>query len=180
MLESNFVTPPGVCARRAVLRAAGLVSLAGGGAAVLASCSPQSEPIAPAASPATSGASPTPSGSPSPSAAESEPASPSAAASSEALAGISVLKAEVPVGGGVVVDDKYVVTQPADGEFKAFSAICTHQGCPVGSVEDGEIVCPCHQSHFAIEDATPVSGPAQRPLEAVEFTESGDQIVLPG
>jgi energy-coupling factor transporter ATP-binding protein EcfA2 len=36
--------------------------------------------------------------------------------------------ADVAVGGGVIVADKYVITQPVKGEFKAFSAICTHQG----------------------------------------------------
>jgi len=35
---------------------------------------------------------------------------------------------DVQVGGGTVFKDaETVVTQPAEGEFKAFSAICTHQ-----------------------------------------------------
>ena len=86
----------------------------------------------------------------------------------------------VAVGGGVVVQEKYVVTQPEDGEFRAFSAICTHQGCPVGAVEDGEIVCPCHMSHFDISTGDPVSGPAQEPLPKVDFTTSGDNIIITG
>ena len=86
---------------------------------------------------------------------------------------------EVPVGGGVILaDQKVVVTQPTEGEFLAFSATCTHQGCAVGSVEDGSIVCPCHNSFFSIEDGAPTGGPASAPLAPVEITVEGDSISL--
>ena len=69
--------------------------------------------------------------------------------------------AEVPVGGGkVYADQRVVVTQPSRGEFKAFSASCTHQGCLVGSVEGGTINCPCHDSQFDIATGEPVQGPS--------------------
>jgi len=168
---------PTCCGRRTVLRAAGLVALSGG-AVALAACSADSSTTTPGAgassaepSAAESSAAPSPSGS---------AASPSEEASSKAPAGTTVAISEVTVGGGLVVDEKYVVTQPTDGQFKAFSAICTHQGCPVGSVEDGVIVCPCHNSHFDITSGDPVSGPAQEPLPSVEFVTSGDSIVITG
>jgi Rieske Fe-S protein len=170
---------PTCCGRRSVLRAAGLVALSGG-AVALAACSADS----PTTTPSAGATSATPStaessAAASPSAAASE--SPSEQATSEAAPeGSAVAISEVAVGGGVVVDEKYVVTQPTDGEFKAFSAICTHQGCTVGGVEDGAIVCPCHNSHFDISTGNPVSGPAQEPLSSAELTTSGDNIYVTG
>ena len=39
---------------------------------------------------------------------------------------------EVPVGGAKIFKaEKVVVSQPNEGEFKAFSTICTHQGCAI-------------------------------------------------
>ncbi|MEU4144649.1 Rieske (2Fe-2S) protein [Streptomyces parvulus] len=89
--------------------------------------------------------------------------------------------ADIPEGGGMVfVDQKVVVTQPSAGEFKAFSATCTHQGCAVKSVSDGVINCPCHNSNFSITDGSVQSGPAPKPLPAVRITVSGDSIQLAG
>ncbi|MFE0803455.1 Rieske (2Fe-2S) protein [Streptomyces sp. NPDC058812] len=89
--------------------------------------------------------------------------------------------ADIPEGGGkVFADQKVVVTQPAAGEFKAFSATCTHQGCAVKSVSDGVINCPCHNSNFSITDGSVQSGPAPKPLPAVQITVSGDSIQLAG
>lgn len=93
--------------------------------------------------------------------------------------GTTVSAADVPVGGGTVLaKDKVVVVQPSKGDFKAYSAICTHQGCTVGKVEDGQIVCPCHGSHYSIKDGSPVSGPAPSPLAPKKVTVSGGQITV--
>lgn len=87
--------------------------------------------------------------------------------------------ADIPEGGGkVFADRKVVVTQPTAGEFKAFSATCTHQGCAVKSIADGVINCPCHNSNFSITDGSVQSGPATKPLPAVEITVSRDSITL--
>lgn len=99
---------------------------------------------------------------------------------SDAPAGAALAStADIPEGGGkVFVDSKVVVTQPTAGEFKAFSATCTHQGCAVKSVADGVINCPCHNSNFSIADGSVQSGPATKPLPAMEITVSGDSITL--
>lgn len=177
--DPTQTTPPSgaCCGRRAVLRAAGLVALSGG-AVALAACSADSSSAGPSTAPSSSQPSDPASSAASSPSSSAEPSN--EASSAEAPAGTAVAISTIAVGGGVVVDEKYVVTQPTDGEFKAFSAICTHQGCPVGSVEDGAIICPCHMSHFDITTGDPVEGPAQEPLPAVEFTQSGDSIYVTG
>jgi Rieske Fe-S protein len=86
---------------------------------------------------------------------------------------------EIPVGGGkVFAGRQVVVTQPSAGEFKAFSAICTHQGCLVNQVADGTIVCPCHGSMFSIKDGSVEGGLAQSPLPEVKVTVSGNTLTV--
>lgn len=86
---------------------------------------------------------------------------------------------DIEVGGGTILaNQSVVITQPAAGDFKGFSSICTHQGCPVTSVSDGLIHCPCHGSVFSIEDGSVQGGPAPAPLPAVALTVNGDKISL--
>jgi Rieske Fe-S protein len=85
---------------------------------------------------------------------------------------------EVPVGGGIVlVDEKIVVTQPTEGDFKAFTAVCTHQQLMVASVEDGVIHCDNHGSEYDAATGDVSRGPAPSALAAVEITVDGDRIV---
>ncbi|MFE7838976.1 Rieske (2Fe-2S) protein [Streptomyces sp. NPDC057474] len=87
--------------------------------------------------------------------------------------------ADIPVGGGKICKDrKVVVTQPEEGAFKAFSAVCTHQGCIVSSVSDETIDCACHGSKFKITDGAVAQGPATEPLPAEEITVAGNSIQL--
>ncbi|MDT0485735.1 MULTISPECIES: Rieske (2Fe-2S) protein [Streptomyces] len=100
--------------------------------------------------------------------------------SSSVEAGTELAKtSEIPVGGGKIFkDEKVVVTQPKEGEFKAFSDICTHQGCQVTSVSDGTINCPCHGSKFNITDGSVANPPANKPLPEKQIKVSGDSIQL--
>lgn len=92
---------------------------------------------------------------------------------------VSISGSDVPVGGGTILEDAMVVvTQPAEGEFRAFSAICPHQGCPVQDISDGEIGCRCHGSAFSIADGSVLDGPAARPLEGMSVSVRGDQVTV--
>jgi len=73
---------------------------------------------------------------------------------------------------------KVVVTQPSAGEFKGFSAVCTHMGCIVSQIVDGSIRCPCHGSQYSIKNGSVVGGPAPSPLPAEAIKVDGDSIVL--
>jgi nitrite reductase/ring-hydroxylating ferredoxin subunit len=78
--------------------------------------------------------------------------------SSGAVAGIRA--ADIPVDGGRIFPDLdpdgVVVTQPVAGQFRAFSATCTHRGCLLASVSDGTINCPCHGARYSIRDGSVV------------------------
>ncbi|CAN7404804.1 Rieske (2Fe-2S) protein [Terrabacter sp. LjRoot27] len=145
--------------RRGVLRVAGVVV----GAGALAACSSPPVPTAPADSSPSSAAA---------------PASGATSDATSAAAG-GTPTSEIPVGGGTIfADTKTVVTQPAAGTFKAFDAVCPHQGCTVGSVEGGQIICPCHQSHFDASTGDRVSGPAPTGLTAKTITVTGDTFTV--
>lgn len=156
-----------VADRRAVLRAAGLGGSGAVAAAALAACgsSSSSGSAGGSASSATESAS---------SSAGSSAAGTSAAGGSAAKATVAASK--VPEGGGVILDAKYVVTQPSSGSYKAFTAICTHQQCPVTKVEDGVIKCPCHGSEFSIDDGSVKHGPATKALSSYTATVSGSNV----
>jgi Rieske Fe-S protein len=107
-----------------------------------------------------------------------EPVSPASQDAASALNGIGNA-ADVPVGGGVVVEaQKVVVTQPTAGQFKAFSAVCTHQGCLVSKVTVEGISCACHGSVFSATDGSVVQGPAKDPLAEQKITVDNGAIKL--
>ncbi|WP_264031543.1 Rieske (2Fe-2S) protein [Cellulosimicrobium sp. SH8] len=85
---------------------------------------------------------------------------------------------DVPVGGAlaVTVDGApLLVTQPEEGTFAAFSAICTHQGCTVAP-GDGELLCPCHASRYDLATGAVLGGPAPSPLPEVPVTVDGGEV----
>ncbi|WP_308404129.1 Rieske (2Fe-2S) protein [Streptomyces sp. SKN60] len=84
---------------------------------------------------------------------------------------------DIPVGGGkILAEEGIVLTQPEPGQYKAFSAVCTHAGCTVATVESGTINCPCHGSKFRLADGTVAKGPATRPLAQTPIAVTGTTI----
>ncbi|GAA2723271.1 Rieske (2Fe-2S) protein [Actinocorallia aurantiaca] len=89
--------------------------------------------------------------------------------------------ADVPVGGSKVFPDaKVIVSQPTAGQYVAFSAVCTHQGCTVNKIEGAEAACPCHGSRFKVADGTVARGPASEPLPPATVELRGDDLFLVG
>jgi Rieske Fe-S protein len=158
-------------------RTLGGIAAAGAGLPLVAACGGDDGPGSASDSGSTASTSPSsPSSSAvTPSASASSPSAESTGAAPDGLTSTS----DIPVGGGTVfVDEEVVVTQPSEGDFKCFTAICSHQGCLVANVSDGTINCDCHGSKYDIESGDVEEGPATFPLEAIDITVSGDQISL--
>jgi Rieske Fe-S protein len=143
--------------RRTVIMNAGL---AGAALAGLSSCTNYgTAPVTESSAAATSG-------------------SPTGGASNGAGNGLTATAADIPVGSGKIFpDSETVITQPEEGEFKAFSSICTHQACPVASVTD-TINCDCHGSKYSISDGSVINPPAPQPLPAKTIKVDGDTLTV--
>ncbi len=75
---------------------------------------------------------------------------------------------EVPPKGGLILaTDKVVLVREHNGVLKAFSAVCTHQGCTVDSIADGVITCPCHGSEYSAVNGAVIRGPAPLSLPTI-------------
>ncbi len=135
-----------------------------GAAGIVAACGGSGSDAQPTATGSTTTGPPEPSG------------SATGGAPGDALGPVS----DIPVGGGKVFDaDKVVVTQPTEGSIRGFTAVCPHQGCLVSSVENNEIVCPCHGSYFSAETGDVLRGPATQGLAAANVGVEDGFIVLP-
>jgi Rieske Fe-S protein len=145
----------GGLSRRRLIRNTGLSALAIGG---LSACTDYgAQPAAPASSAGSASAEGSGSGS---------------------AGGSTIAKAEIPIGGGKIFADlQAVVTQPKSGDFKAFTSVCTHQGCTVAEVVQ-TINCNCHGSKFSITDGSVVNGPATAPLAAKQVTANGNSLTV--
>jgi len=69
-----------------------------------------------------------------------------------------------------------VLVHLESGDFVAYSAVCTHQGCTV-AFNNGQLACPCHGSVFdPAHGAAVVAGPAPRPLPEIPVEVRGGEV----
>jgi thiosulfate dehydrogenase (quinone) large subunit len=64
---------------------------------------------------------------------------------------------------------------PSTGSFVAFSAVCTHQGCPV-QFDGSGFQCPCHGASFDASGQV-TGGPAPSPLTPIRVSVSNGDVV---
>ncbi|MDK4257643.1 Rieske (2Fe-2S) protein [Corynebacterium propinquum] len=88
---------------------------------------------------------------------------------------LEVAKAEVPVGSAIIADG-YIIAQPEEGKYVAYSQQCPHQRNLITKVEGDEVRCTAHNSVFKIADGSVVSGPARDPLEPVSIDDAGNAL----
>jgi len=88
---------------------------------------------------------------------------------------LEVDPSEIPVGSAKVFG-KFIIAQPTEGKFVAYSSRCPHQGARVADVEGDRLVCPSHGSEFSIADGSVLVGPARDPLEPANLKAADDKL----
>lgn len=77
--------------------------------------------------------------------------------------------AQLPSGSSLqlaVGSSQVLIYRESDDIIHAYSAVCTHQGCIVGTNNErsSPFVCPCHASQFDKVTGEAITGPAKAPL----------------
>jgi len=71
-----------------------------------------------------------------------------------------------------------ILIQTAPGEYRAFSAVCTHLSCTVQfDDESRRIWCACHNGYFDLNGRN-VAGPPPAPLASYEVNVVGEDIFV--
>jgi Rieske Fe-S protein len=106
----------------------------------------------------------------------------SSSSGGEAKAGGGAIasESEVTPGSALAFKDSgnpAVLVHLKNGDFVAYSAVCTHQGCTV-KYKGGKLACPCHGSVFdPANGAEVVAGPAPSPLPEISVKVEGGEVV---
>jgi nitrite reductase/ring-hydroxylating ferredoxin subunit len=88
---------------------------------------------------------------------------------------------DIPIGSGKKFDVEGIpilITQPRAGEFRGFSAVCTHAGFVMTNMANSEIKCDNHGAVYSADDGSVLSGPAPRALGKVTVTVEGDDVLV--
>ena len=71
-----------------------------------------------------------------------------------------------------------ILIQTPNGEYRAFTAICSHLDCTVQFRSDEKMIwCACHNGRYDLTGKN-ISGPPPRPLEEFQVNVRGDEIIV--
>ncbi|MFL4472636.1 ubiquinol-cytochrome c reductase iron-sulfur subunit [Paeniglutamicibacter sp. MACA_103] len=87
----------------------------------------------------------------------------------------------LPVQGtaSVTVDGRgYLLYRPDEATVLAYTSVCTHQGCKVGTGSGEIFECPCHGSRFSKTDGSVAQGPAKKSLTRFAAAIEGDKVKI--
>lgn len=82
---------------------------------------------------------------------------------------------EIPIGSAKIVDG-VIFTQLKEGEFKAYSQTCPHQGNPITEIDGMTATCTAHNTSYNLSDGSVFSGPGRDPLEEYEVKQDGSNV----
>ena len=80
-------------------------------------------------------------------------------------------------GGFLLIESQKTLVINDSGTIKAFTSVCTHQGCTINKFENQKLKCPCHGSEFSTLGSV-VTGPASQSLKAYATSVSGDSLTI--
>ncbi|MBL0804112.1 Rieske (2Fe-2S) protein, partial [Streptomyces albidoflavus] len=84
----------------------------------------------------------------------------------------------VPKGGAEIFREHHVVvSRSEEGEYRAFSAVCTHRSCPLHKIKGTVSTCTCHGSRFDVTTGEVLQGPAVAPLTELDVSADGGRLV---
>lgn len=89
---------------------------------------------------------------------------------------------DVPPGSAVTFNfpgehDPCLLIHTAAGELLAYSQKCTHLACAVvPRLEEGVLLCPCHQGYFDLRTGRNIAGPPPRPLPKIVVEVRGREV----
>lgn len=72
----------------------------------------------------------------------------------------------------------YLLYRPDEATVLAYTSVCTHQGCKVGSGSGETFDCPCHGSKFSKVDGSVAQGPAPKSLARFAAAIEGDKVKI--
>ena len=79
------------------------------------------------------------------------------------------------------VNGEEIAVARVDGEFVAFSDVCTHRACNLangGEIDGTSITCECHGSAFDMKTGAVIEGPATDPLATFEARAEGADLQI--